>query len=140
MDWKFKLARVQELAREKHSELKKRTHSPAAGGCLLTGAQYGTSNTLFLGLNPGRIVGDNSFGVDLNSASPVSEWSDLAFWKNLGVFLKQASGLRHWFDHQVTSAFVCPWRTDDVHALRKLNQDLDYALFNASGDILAQMI
>ena len=63
---------------------------------------------------------------------------DYAFWKNSRAFFNSQSLLKSWVD-DATSAFLIPWRTDNIAALEK-DPELKQKIHEYSGRIVRKIL
>ena len=62
------------------------------------------------------------------------------FGREFPRFLAAHPDLDRWFNNKVTSAFLCPWRTEHRYALYRLDNDTKDKLFQFSSQLVWKMI
>lgn len=136
------LQRLQEKARFYHQALVDEfgPEALAAGGNLFLGWRYAQTDRIYFGLNPGTARGrrEHPFVTDLlaREETPLHQEGDFAYWRNFRRFFTSPP-LRQWME-DTTHAFLVPWRTSSVAALRKApwyERALEYA-----GELVRTMI
>lgn len=146
-----KLSEIQEMARRFHSELKKEFDAEmfSEGGCLFLGRNYGQSDRIYFGLNPGtgglklghpfdvEVEHDGSSNRPFNNSDQANK--DIRYFGNWHRFLSAHADLRRWFNDRVTSTFLVPWRTHNGEELADLSEATDGKLYNYSGQLVRKM-
>ncbi len=121
------------------------------GGNLLLGRFYAETDRIYFGLNPGLThlpEGEDKFltclqdddGFNRPFRNPEDFNRNFQFGREFQRFLTAHPDLDQWFNNEVTSAFLCPWRTRNRNALYKLNDSTKGKLFEYSSQLLWKMI
>jgi len=119
------------------------------GGNLLLGRFYAESDRIYFGLNPGltdrasdefctRLEDDDGFNSPFRNPEDFNE--NFQFGREFQRFLTAHPDLDRWFNNKVTSAFLCPWRTENRKELYRLNDSTNDKLFQYSSQLFWKMI
>ena len=141
----YALRRLQVKANVYHWRLDKDfwPEGPAYGGDLFLGSCYAQTNRIYFGLNPGMVKDMQEYPFATKLLNPGTgplyeeeEEDPPQYWRNFRRFFGSPP-LLQWMD-KTTHAFLIPWRTPTVAALRKARwyeRALEYA-----GDLVRTMI
>lgn len=119
------------------------------GGNLFLGRYYAESDRLYFGIKPGLtgrerddflvcLEDNDQYNRPFNNPEKFNR--DNPYGKNFSAFLNANPRLKEWFNHRVTSTFLCPWRAKDMPELRKLNRDTGGKVYEYSGQLVRKML
>lgn len=144
-----KLLHIRELVKKFDAKLKKQfgAENFSAGYCLLLGRYYAQSHCIYFSLNPGfprngPLIdpGSSETSYNVPFKNPESLRKQYVYLHNCQRFFSTYPHLSNWINHQVTSAFLVPWRTANMSDLRRLNQMTEGQAFSYAGRLVTQII